>query len=176
MCEYSQMHNIHISPAAARLTAEQARKSSQVFANQFSEMNSFALGKKLFIEDAVFSESRSSVYIKGLWDMQEAAKFIAMTIKERSKERMASCASALSKLCVGHEERRLHDEPSPLPDSTDVAIMHHTSGLMRLFEEALKKRGIPYISLSNAEDEANAGSQSTVSEHTQKKTATTERV
>jgi len=131
-------------------------------------MSSFALGKKLLIEDALISESRSSVYIKGLWDMREEAKFIAMTIQKRSKERMTSCASALRKLGIVHEEGTDDDKPSPIPDSTDVAIMLRTSGAIRLFEEALKKRGIPYINLSDVGDEAKFASKSTISEHAKK--------
>jgi len=45
-------------------------------------MNHFVLGKKLLIEDALMSESRSSVFLKGLCDMREEAKFVASAIRK----------------------------------------------------------------------------------------------
>ena len=89
------------------------------------------------------SESRSSVFIQGLWDQREEAKFIAAEIRKRSKQRIASCAKVMSKLEKVGKEPHIHERS--IYDSTDVAIMVRSSSQLKLIEEALKRNGIPYV-------------------------------
>jgi len=80
--EPSNQQSFEMSPAAARATAENARDTSQCLSHNAFGMNHFVLGKKLLIEDALMSESRSSVFLKGLCDMREEAKFVASAIRK----------------------------------------------------------------------------------------------
>ena len=56
-------------------------------------MNSFGLGEKLLIDDALILESRSLVFIKGIWDM---AEFCRKKYKEGSRDTQRSLMNLLS--------------------------------------------------------------------------------
>ncbi len=96
----------------------------------------------LQIDDGVINESKSSVFVQGLWDLREEAKFIASEIRRRSKERIDVCAKAFRELSQTKQE--LYNSEK-LFDSSDVAIMVRSKNEMELFEEALKAHGIPFI-------------------------------
>jgi len=99
-------------------------------------------GQQLLLEEGLMEESRSSVFIQGLWDQREEAKFIASEIRKRSKERSSAFAKVLRKFENG-DGGGMKEES--IFDSTDVAIMVRSSTQLKLIEEALKKNGIPFL-------------------------------
>jgi superfamily I DNA/RNA helicase len=100
----------------------------------------------LQIEDGVMNESKSSVFIQGLWDAREEAKFIASEIRRRSKERVDLCAKAFRQLTEAEQDS--HDSDDYLFDSSEVAIMVRSKNEMKLFKEALEAHGVPYVTPS----------------------------
>ena len=135
-----------ISPAAAISAAEFASKhSSRNVADEKSSTRAdvesdLSIGQTLLLEEGVMSESSSSVFIQGLWDQREEAKFIAAEIRKRSKERCKNLARALNKLEMNEkiDERGVYD-------STDVAVMVRSSSQIKMIEEALKRNGVPCV-------------------------------
>lgn len=101
--------------------------------------SSLSIGQKLLLEDGVMSENRSSVFIQGLWDQREEAKYIATDIRKTSKERVRNFSKALKKLSDNAKE---HES---VYDSTDVAIMVRSKHHLRLIKEALNNCGIPFV-------------------------------
>lgn len=95
---------------------------------------------QLLLEEALMSESRSSVFIQGLWDQREEAKFIAGEIRKRSKAR----SELFTKVRQNFKANGECLEESTFYDSTDVAIMVRSKGQLKLIEEALTNYRIPF--------------------------------
>ncbi|KAL3800403.1 hypothetical protein ACHAW5_009081 [Stephanodiscus triporus] len=133
-----------ISPAAAVKLASSVRysppssindDSSRIFAD-----NHIRLGNQLLLSKGV-QKIEGTVIIHGVWDSREEAKYIASTIRLRSRERKSALITAL---------RNFDDEVSfptekELQDLTDVAVMVRSSNQLHLLEEALNNAGIPFI-------------------------------
>ena len=124
-----------ISPAAAREVGTSALNSTSASTSPSPTRvgNHLLLSRGMRMLD-------STVLIHGLWDAREEAKYIASTIRRRSKERNKALSKAFDEL----------DEDSPaLPkrnhvfDYTDVAVMVRSSYQLNLIEEELKNSGIP---------------------------------
>ena len=93
----------------------------------------------------ILSESCSTISIQELWDSREEAKFIAASIRKRSKERIQRCSKALAQLV----DARVRSSPSAgeewsLFDPTDVAIVVRSSSELNIIQEMFLSHGIPY--------------------------------
>ncbi|EJK54972.1 hypothetical protein THAOC_25357 [Thalassiosira oceanica] len=122
-----------ISPAAAREVGASALNSTSAS----TSTNPTRIGNHLLLSRGMRMLD-STVLIHGLWDAREEAKYIASTIRRRSKERQKALSKAFDEL----------DEESPLKrgdifDHTDVAVMVRSSYQLNLIEEELKNSGIP---------------------------------
>jgi hypothetical protein len=143
---HDDMSTFDVSPAAAISVAKIISNcSSQNTANGIHDGHSegkknFSVGQKLLLEGGVLSESSSSVFIQGLWDQREEAKFIAAEIRKRSKQRCSSLSKAFNML----DMKKSLDEDS-MHDPTDVAIMVRTTSQMKMIQYALAKNGIPHV-------------------------------
>lgn len=94
---------------------------------------------KLLSENQIH-DTTSNVHIQGLWDEREEAKYIAMMIKRRSKDRIKFFTKAIkSKTFVTKNETVV-----PAEDPTSVAIIVRGENQLSLIIEALEKKGIPY--------------------------------
>ena len=103
------------------------------------------LGNRLLLSKAM-KKIDSTVILHGLWDAREEAKYIASTIRRRSKDRRVALLSALSEI----DTDVLPPEKEFL-DSTEVAIMARTSSKLHLVKEALTNAGIPFVTHENKE-------------------------
>ncbi len=158
-----------ISPAAAMSASKVASKHDDIFSKLEDGLSTkrdkdeihptLSIGQRLLLEDGLMSESRSSVFIQGLWDSREEAKYIASEIRKRSKERMSSFSKALKKLAstVTSAFRGRDDHVPSVIDSTDVAIMVRSKNMLKMHEEALQNFGIPYT-ISKGENDASSTS------------------
>ncbi len=129
-----------ISPAAAISAADSASKHSSWLGRKQNLETYLSMGQDILLQEGVMSESSSSVFIQGLWDQREEAKYIANEIRKRSKERCSNLAKALNGL-----ERSGHVDAQSVHDSASVAVMVRSSSQIKMIEEALKSNGIPYI-------------------------------
>ena len=102
--------------------------------------NGLRFGESLLLSKGM-QELDSTVLIHGLWDAREEAKFVASTIRRRSKKRRESLISAMKSLddalSVATEEELL--------DLTDVAVMVRSSQQLFRVKEALANAGIPFV-------------------------------
>jgi superfamily I DNA/RNA helicase len=129
----------NVSPSAAKSAA--TLLSSQILADESDtgQHNSFyATGQKLLLEGGIISESKSAVFIKGLWDAREEAKYIASEIRKKYKERMTACNTVMIDLDNKDRQTRFFD-------SSDVAVMGRSKGQLQLIQVALRKYGIPSV-------------------------------
>jgi len=80
----------------------------------------------------------STVLIHGLWDSREENKYIAATIRRRSKERRKALINAMNELDtdIVLDKYQL--------DITDVAVMVRSSNQLELLKETLRSYGIPF--------------------------------
>ena len=151
-----------VSPAAAAKVASSVREFS-AFHRIGVNVQSLDLEEGLHLgESILLSESTqdSSVLIHGLWDAREEAKYIASTIRRRSKQRRKSLTSALKTIgkdiTLGSEKELL--------DLTDVAVMVRSSKQLDLVKEELKNAGIPFVvyekKYSNMPNDEDDGTQS----------------
>ena len=148
-----------VSPAAAMSISGLVSKHQRVDEASKSDF-SYSKGQQLLLEEGLMSEFGSSVFIQGLWDQREEAKFIASEIRKRSKQRSAAFAKVLRNFESG-DEGGMKEES--IYDSTDVAIMVRSSGQMKLIEEALTKNGIPFlVSKSDGEDTSDTSTSKTI--------------
>lgn len=99
------------------------------------------LGNRLLLSKAM-QKLDTTVLLHGLWDAREEAKYIASTIRRRSKERRKALISALSDM---DEEVQLSPTEKDFLDLTEVAIMARTSNKLHLVKEALTNAGIPFV-------------------------------
>jgi len=90
------------------------------------------------------ANGNSIIFIQGLWDAREEAKYIATSIRRQFKERLSLYATATAQISAKNNNGNGQEETSFF-DPTDVAIMVRSTTLqMTLFEEALTGIGIPY--------------------------------
>jgi len=99
------------------------------------------LGNRLLLSKAM-QKLDSTVLLHGLWDDREEAKYIASTIRRRSKERRKALINALSDM---DEEVQLSPTERDFLDLTEVAVMARTSNKLHLVKEALTNAGIPFV-------------------------------
>jgi Superfamily I DNA and RNA helicases len=141
-----------ISHAVSNHTCSKASKASNGRKDDAVVSGSLVgLPQQLLLEEALMSESRSSVFIQGLWDQREEAKFIAGEIRKRSKGRSDLFTKVRQNL-KGEVGECL--DGKTFYDSTDVAIMVRSKGQLKLIEEALNTYRIPYTIPKQYADEA----------------------
>ena len=129
----------NISPSAAKSAAALLSAQPTLGESDTSHGDSFyATGQKLLLEGGIISESKSAVFIKGLWDDREEAKYIASEIRKKYKQRMKVCDNLIVDL--NRKNRQAH-----FFDSSDVAVICRSKSQLRLIEVALRKYGIPCI-------------------------------
>ena len=135
--ELDSMTTFAISPAANTATASKImRQPGLLHPNPKEE--EFALKK-------ILSESSSTIKIQELWDSREEAKFIAASIRKRSKERIKRCTNALAQLVDARVRAPAESgEAWSLFDPTDVAIVVRLSSELKIIQEMLSSHGIPY--------------------------------
>jgi DNA helicase-2/ATP-dependent DNA helicase PcrA len=153
----TQSVSYDVSPAAAMSISDLVEKHQRNYGVEDRIDSGGAKGQQLLLEEGLMEESRSSVFIQGLWDQREEAKFIAAEIRKRSKERSSAFAKILRKFEDG-DARGMKEES--FFDSTDVAIMVRSSSQLKLIEEALKQHGIPSLNQRGSRDESTAISES----------------
>ena len=134
-----------VSPAAAAKLASSVTEESTLThtVDEDSELTSrrrsaeenVRLGNRLLLSKGM-QKLDSTVVIHGLWDYREEAKYIASTIRRRSKKRREALSSALSDLENGASYPLLQD-------LTDVAIMIRSSNQLNMIVDALQDAGIP---------------------------------
>lgn len=146
-----------VSPAAAsKLASSLTRDSPDLTVDRrgrnhhsgkviLSSEEHVRLGNRLLLSKAM-KKIDSTVILHGLWDAREEAKYIASTIRRRSKDRRVALLSALSEI----DTDVLPPEKEFL-DSTEVAVMARTSSKLHLVKEALANAGIPFVTHENKE-------------------------
>ena len=138
--EMDSMATFAVSPAASTAVASKILQ-------QPGPLRPLAMGPKeeeLALKK-ILSESSSTISIQELWDSREEAKFIAASIRKRSKERIQRCSKALAQLV----DARVRSSPNAgeewsLFDPTDVAIVARSSSELNIIQEMLLSHGIPY--------------------------------
>lgn len=139
-----------VSPAAAAKVASnvfEGASSSSSSARSFFKTSAL-LGKELLLSKGM-QKLDSTVLIHGLWDDREEAKYIASTIRRRSKERRKILLTALKNL----DDNISSAQENELLDFTDVAVMVRSSKQINLLEEALSKAGIPFTVVGKNDDD-----------------------
>ena len=143
----------NVSPAAAAKLASALRNSPNPIvhgdAGQSSTEENARLGNQLLLSKGM-QKIDSTVIIHGLWDAREEAKYIASTIRRRSKERKSALISALHNLDGGVP----YPPADELLDLTDIAVMVRSSNQLQLLKEALCAAGIPFATDENQEGAA----------------------
>lgn len=134
-----------VSPAAAIKVASSIDDGS-VSNNSSSLMKTNArLGESLLLSKGL-QKLDSTVLIHGLWDSREEYKYIATTIRRRSKERRKAFISAINDIdgdSFAHQDQL---------DLTDVAVMVRSSSQMELLKEALAACGVPFVLAGNDDE------------------------
>ncbi|KAL7547693.1 hypothetical protein ACHAWF_010974 [Thalassiosira exigua] len=165
--EDSESLSYDVSPAAAVKAASWIKKSlasifsgvsKPVIFRRPSEGHSIRLGNKLLLAKGM-QKLDSTVTIHGLWDYREEAKYIASTIRRRSKERRKALLNALTNL--DNDVSLTSDEE--ILDVTDVAVMVRSSKQLHIIKEALENAGIPFVNSEGKDADAHTkkeGSQS----------------
>ena len=143
-----------VSPAAAAKVASNilGDSSSSNSDQSFSKGNAL-LGNELLLSKGM-QKLDSTVLIHGLWDDREEAKYIASTIRRRSKERRKALLKALRNL----DDNISVAQEKELLDLTDVAVLVRSSKQMNMLEEALAKAGIPFTVAGKNDDEGTTAS------------------
>lgn len=136
--------SFQVSPAAANKVASSIGNSSPL-------KKDVRFGESLLLSRGL-QKLDSSVLIHGLWDSREEYKYIAATIRRRSKERRKALIGALKDLDLdvdmGADDKLL--------DLTDVAVMVRSFHQMDLLKEALISYGIPFtVAGENDEEQSN---------------------
>jgi len=108
---------------------------------QRTSVDKVRLGNRLLLSKAM-QKLDSTVLLHGLWDDREEAKYIASTIRRRSKERRKALINALSDI---DEEVQLSPTEKDFLDLTEVVVMARTSNKLHLVKEALTSAGIPFV-------------------------------
>eukprot|EP00984_Skeletonema_dohrnii_P005460 scaffold1920_cov97-Skeletonema_dohrnii-CCMP3373.AAC.4 len=126
-----------VSPAAAAKVASNVSGSSSSTSDQ--TRGNTLLGNELLLSKGM-KKLDSTVLIHGLWDDRDEAKYIAATIRRRSKDRRKALLKALRNL----DDNISVAQEKELLDLTDVAVLVRSSKQMNLLEEALAKAGIPF--------------------------------
>jgi ATP-dependent exoDNAse (exonuclease V) beta subunit len=138
-----------VSPAAAaKLASNVMSTSSPSSSDRVHRKGNALLGNELLLSKGM-QKLDSTVLIHGLWDDREEAKYIASTIRRRSKERRKALLKALKNL----DDNISLAQERELLDFTDVAVMVRSSKQMNLLEEALANAGIPFTAVSKKDDE-----------------------
>jgi superfamily I DNA/RNA helicase len=130
----------HVTAHSSDISPSAAKSASTMVTECLSDTNKVDHHVDQLLKESILNESRCSVFIKGLWDIREEAKYIASKILSRSNERVSSLEKTLKK----HSNGICKESKNFLFDSTDVAIMLRSSKHMKLFEEALRSYRIPY--------------------------------
>jgi len=136
--EVGSMTTFAVSPAASTAMSSKLLSQPGLSLAVNPEEEELALKKML-------SESSSTISIQELWDAREEAKFVAASIRKRSKERIQRCSKALAQLVdarVGSPSSA--GEEWSLFDPTDVAIVVRSSSGLKVIQEMLSSHGIPY--------------------------------
>lgn len=126
-----------VSPAAAAKVASNISGGSSSHNGQ--TRGNTLLGNELLLSKGM-KKLDSTVLIHGLWDDREEAKYIATTIRRRSKERRKALLKALRNL----DENISAEQEKELLDLTDIAVLVRSSKQINMLEEALTKAGIPF--------------------------------
>jgi hypothetical protein len=143
-----------VSPAAAAKVASNVLGDSSSNTDQSFSKGNALLGNELLLSKGM-QKLDSTVLIHGLWDDREEAKYIASTIRRRSKERRKALLKALRNL----DDNISLAQEKELLDFTDVAVLVRSSKQMNLVEEALAKAGIPFtVAGKNDDDEGSTAS------------------
>lgn len=127
-----------VSPAAAAKVASNVSGGGSP-SNRDQTKGNTLLGNELLLSKGM-KKLDSTVLIHGLWDDREEAKYIASTIRRRSKERRKALLTALRNL----DDNISAAQEKELLDLTDVAVLVRSSKQINLLEEALTKAGIPF--------------------------------
>lgn len=123
-----------VSPAAANKVA------SSIHSNHDTHLrkSDARVGESLLLSRGL-QKLDSTVLIHGLWDSREEYKYIAATIRRRSKERRKALVDALNDTHL-----KIVSDKDQF-DFTDVAVMVRSSNQINLLKEALNFYGIPFI-------------------------------
>ncbi len=149
----SGLESFDVSPAAAAKVTNSLRKLSSLkmiddsIQNTDTHEDDFDIGESILLSE---STQDSSVLIHGLWDTREEAKYVASTIRRRSKQRRKSLINALKNV-----DSEVSASEDSLEDSTDVAVMVRSANQLELVKEALTNAGVPFVLNSNIERENN---------------------
>ena len=138
--EADSMTTFVVSPAASTATASKILQQPGLLCPLDVDPKEEELALK-----KILSESSSTISIQELWDFREEAKFIAASIRKRSKERIQRCSKALAQLV----DARVRSSPNAgeewsLFDPTDVAIVVRSSSELNIIQEMLLSYGVPY--------------------------------
>ena len=127
-----------ISPAAAKKLVSSVEIGRDSDSTSFPIKKDSRLGESLLLSKGL-QKLDSTVLIHGLWDSREEYKYIASTIRRRSKERRKAFISAMNEV----DSNLISDEDQL--DVTDVAVMVRSSSQIDLLKETLTAYGIPFI-------------------------------
>lgn len=131
-----------VSPAAANKLVSSIELGCD---SELSVKKDSRLGESLLLSKGL-QKLDSTVLIHGLWDSREEYKYIASTIRRRSKERRKAFINAMNDV----DANLISDEDQL--DVTDVAVMVRSSSQIDLLKETLTAYGIPFL-VAGKEDE-----------------------
>lgn len=114
-------------------------RKRQILSTKFSHLANTKSLANLLSENLIYDVT-NNVHIQGLWDAREEAKYIAMMIKRRSKDRLQFFAQATRTKNFATK----NDTDVLIEDPTTVAIIVRGENQLNLLEEALEKVRIPY--------------------------------
>lgn len=170
-----------VSPAAAAKVASSvigsstntSNKNADLISRRQSAEENVRLGNQLLLSKGM-QRLDSTVLIHGLWDYREEARYIASTIRRRSKERRGALLSALNDL-NGDDASSTPSKDEDMLDLTDVAVMVRSSNQLHAIKEALQDAGVPFVT-GDSEDahaiEAKNAHQSWLTQRRSKKAKT----
>jgi len=128
-------------------------RSRQILSETLGHLTNAESLAKLLSENQIH-DTTSNVHIQGLWDEREEAKYIAMMIKRRSKDRLKFFTNALK------SKRTKTETDLSVEDPTSVAIIVRGENQLSLIEEALEKKGIPFRKKNSQISTSTAGTKS----------------
>ncbi|KAL7541819.1 hypothetical protein ACHAXR_012553, partial [Thalassiosira sp. AJA248-18] len=134
---------------ASDLLVDDSNTNMNMSSRHRSAEDRVRLGNQLLLSKGM-QKLDSTVVIHGLWDYREEAKYIASTIRRRSKKRRKELLSALSNLDDGIS----FSPDKELLDLTDVAVMVRSSNQLLAIKEALKDVGIPFVADGSRQNDA----------------------
>lgn len=152
----SGQSSFEVSPSAAKSAASMISNYVKPSSVSNPKDSIYASGRKFLLKGGIISESRSAIFIQGLWDAREEAKYIASEIRKKYKQRMKACSDIMTNTDknVGPNKRML--------DSSDVAVMARSKNQLKLIEAALREIGIPCFAPKEDENSVSPSSKAFV--------------